>query len=388
MREIGEKEKTLFMTQSPDAWPLPDHVGQPDFDNLLAVLRRERPVRSTLFEFFRNPRIDARLAGYPLIASGPDANTQRFMIDSFYRCGYDYATLSVPGFGFDCGNVEKAKTRSLNQGNPIADRKSFRTYAWPDPEAADLTSLDRASALLRPGMKIVSMGPGGVLENAIRLAGYDRLCYLLADDERLAGDLFDSVGSRLVRYYERVAGHPAVGALISNDDWGFKSQTMLSPRDLRRFVFPWHKRIVEFVHAAGKPAILHSCGNLESVMEDVIEGMKFDGKHSFEDTILPVEQAYERYGGRIAILGGIDVDYLCRTPPAEIFERSKAMLRRAEKRGGYALGSGNSIPDYVPDQGFLAMVRAALEERAPDAGHLKRRRRPQADGKQGRGHTP
>jgi uroporphyrinogen decarboxylase len=349
-------------------FPLPRDAGEPDFGNLLAVLRREKPARPTLFEFFRNPRIDARLAGYPLIASGPDANTQRFMIDSFCRCGYDYATLSVPGFAFDYGQVEKARTRSLNQGNPITDRESFRKYTWPDPEAADLTSLDRAASHLRPGMKIVAMGPAGTLEGVVRLVGYDRLCYLLADDEGLAGDLFEAVGSRLVRYYERVAAHPTVGALISNDDWGFKSQTMLSPRDMRRFVFPWHKRIVEVVHAAGKPAILHSCGNLESVMDDVIEYMGFDGKHSFEDVILPVEQAYDKYGGRIAILGGIDVDYLCHAAPEQIYRRSQAMLRRAEKRGGYALGSGNSIPDYVPDQGFLAMVWAALEDRTPVGG--------------------
>jgi uroporphyrinogen decarboxylase len=347
------------------AYPLPAHVGEPDFGNLLAVLRRDRPARPTLFEFFRNPRIDGRLAGYPLIASGPDANTQRFIVDSFYRCGYDYATLPVPGFAFDYGKVEKARTRSLNQGNPITDRESFRKYTWPDPEAADLTSLDRASAFLRPGMKIVAMGPAGTFESAVRLAGYDRLCYLLADDERLAADLFEAVGSRLVRYYERVAAHPAVGALISNDDWGFKSQTMLSPRDMRRFVFPWHKRIVEAVHAAGKPAILHSCGNLESVMDDIIEEMGFDAKHSFEDAILPVEEAYDRYGDRIAILGGIDVDYLCRAAPEDIYRRSRAMLRRAAERGGYALGSGNSIPDYVPDGSFMAMVRAALDERRP-----------------------
>ena len=41
---------------------------------------------------------------------------------------------------------------------------------------------------------------------------------------------FGAVGSRLVRYYEICAAYDTVGALISNDDWGFKSQTMLSPR--------------------------------------------------------------------------------------------------------------------------------------------------------------
>jgi len=73
-----------------------------------------------------------------------------------------------------------------------------------------------------------------------------------------------------VRHFE------TVGALIANDDWGFKTQTMLSPADLRRYVFPWHERIVETIHAAGKPAILHSCGFAGEIMDDIIDGMKYD----------------------------------------------------------------------------------------------------------------
>jgi len=122
-------------------------------------------------------------------------------------------------------------------------------------------------------MKIIASGPGGVLENAIMLVGYERLCMMVLTDPQLAFDIFENVGRRLVRFYELCLRHDAVGAIIGNDDWGFKSQTMLAPDDMRRFVFPWHKQIVEAAHAAGKPAILHSCGCLTSVMDDVIDDM-------------------------------------------------------------------------------------------------------------------
>ena len=112
----------------------------------------------------------------------------------------------------------------------------------------------------------------------------------------------------------------------------------------------------------GKPAILHSCGHFERIIEDIIEDMGYDARHSYEDAILPVEEAYERYHARIAILGGIDLDYVCRADPQDVYARSKAMLRRAAGRGGYALGTGNSVPDYVPDEGYFAMLRAALED--------------------------
>lgn len=48
--------------------------------------------------------------------------------------------------------------------------------------------------------------------------------------------------------------------------------------------------------------------------------------------------------------------------PEEVYARSRAMLEQVGDRGGYALGSGNSIPGYVPFENFMAMNKAALEE--------------------------
>ena len=94
-------------------------------------------------------------------------------------------------------------------------------------------------------------------------------------------------------------------------------------------------------------------------MDDIIDDMRYDGKHSYEDTICPVEEMYERYHDRIAILGGIDLDFVCRSTPEAVHARAKAMLERSASRGGYALGSGNSIPAYVPDANYFAMTSAA-----------------------------
>jgi len=186
---------------------------------------------------------------------------------------------------------------------------------------------------------------------------------MIFDDKALVFDIFESVGSRLARYYQNCVKYEAVGACISNDDWGFKSHTMLSPADMQRFVFPWHKKIVEAVHAAGKPVILHSCGFFESIIGDIVTHLKYDARHSYEDTILPVEIAYEKYHDRIAILGGIDVDFMCRRTPDEVFKRTQSMIERTLKRGAYAVGTGNSVPEYVPDENYFAMLHAVHANR-------------------------
>ena len=103
-----------------------------------------------------------------------------------------------------------------------------------------------------------------------------------------------------------------------------------------------------------------SCGNIEAVMDEMIDETGYDAKHSFEDEIIPIEEYYEKWQDRIALLGGIDVDFLSRATPEQVFERSRAMVERSRDRGGYALGSGNSIPDYVPVENYHAMLKAAL----------------------------
>lgn len=335
-------------------------MREPDFGNILKVLSCQTPSRPTLFEFFLNDTIYRKLAG-PEISNMTDKLARfRFLIHAFKNGGYDYATVYGSSFGFQSGQRHRASTVSLNEGNVIFDQKSFEEYQWPNPDNYDYSILNDIKDELPDGMKLIVCGPGGVLENVISLIGYDNICFMIYEDPDLSADIFDAVGSRLLRYYEICGGFDTVGALISNDDWGFKTQPMLTPKQLRQYVFPWHKKIVNAIHSAGKPAILHSCGNFDDIMEDVICDLRYDGKHSYEDNILPVEEAYERFGSRIAILGGIDLDFVCRSKPEQVRKRSIEMLERSEKRGGYALGTGNSVPEFVPAENYFAMISAAL----------------------------
>jgi uroporphyrinogen decarboxylase len=116
----------------------------------------------------------------------------------------------------------------------------------------------------------------------------------------------------------------------------------------------------------GKPFLWHSCGRIFQVMEDAI-ALGINAKHSNEDAIAPFDNWIARYGDQIGLLGGIDLDILCRKAPAEIVEDVYAKGRRFRaKARGYALGSGNSIPDYVPVEGYLAMIEAARRIRTEE----------------------
>jgi uroporphyrinogen decarboxylase len=283
----------------------------------------------------------------------------RVAIHGFLHAGYDYVPLSVYGFCFVTGEIKSKGTKSLNDGALITDHASFLAYPWPDPMQSDFSILEEIRHDLPTGMKcVLSLPTHGLLETVITLVGYEDLCLLVRDDPDFVQAIVDEVGERMLRYFTIGASYASVGAVLSWDDWGFKTQTMIAPSDLRRFIFPWHQRFVEAIHQTGKPAILHSCGCMRDVMEDII-AMGYDGWHSFEDVILPVEDAYEQWHDRMAILGGMDLDFLYRSSPEDVTKRASAMLARTAERGGYALGTGNSVPEYITDEKYFAMTRAA-----------------------------
>jgi len=336
-------------------------MRKPDFENnLLKILQKGKPQRATLFELFLNNEYYERIAGH-----GWDRETElsrmKMVVDAMAASGYDYAPSYGSRLQFPSKARRSEKTKSLNGQASIWDWDSFEKYAWPDPDNYDYSVPEKLRDYLPEGMKLCIEGPCGVIENVINIVGYDNLCFMLYDEPELAEAIFNKVGSILVRYYENSTEADTVGFVCANDDWGFNTQTFLSVADMRKYVFPWHKKIVEVAHKRGLPCILHSCGRYDEVIDDIIYDIKFDGRHSYEDNIIPVEEAYETLQGKIAVMGGIDMSFITTAAPEEIYARSRAMLERSADRGGYVLGSGNSIPPYVPFENFLALNRAALE---------------------------
>ncbi|MCL1888766.1 MAG: hypothetical protein FWF96_07860, partial [Kiritimatiellaeota bacterium] len=250
---------------------------QPDFTQFQKVLTGEKPDRPVLFELYFNQRLDNRVAG-PEAPGATALERHARKLKIFRNLGYDYALTFDTGLNFPANNPHHgAQTISLNEGAVIFDRASFDAYPWPDPDA-DVDPAPFGDALLPAlhGAKMVPGLPGGPFENVIKLVGYDALCFMLADDPALASDIFEAVGSRLARMVERLAPMPCVGAIMANDDWGFRTQTLLSLEHMRKYVFPWHRRITAAAHNAGKPVLLHSCGYAGEVMPDIIHDMKFD----------------------------------------------------------------------------------------------------------------
>jgi uroporphyrinogen decarboxylase len=150
-----------------------------------------------------------------------------------------------------------------------------------------------------------------------------------------------------------------VSAIVLYDDMGFRTNTFISPRDLREYVLPWTKACAAAAHDQGLPFILHSCGNLERIMDELIDDVGIDAKHSFEDTIMSMAEVKAKYGERIGVLGGVDMHILAAGTEETVRAATQEAIQACAPGGGYAFGSGNTIANYVSLNNYYAMLDEA-----------------------------
>jgi len=344
---------------------------QADYEGLLRNLRREgTPSRVHFMELFWDGEIEQAIwerfdLEQGLRRDDPDYwGWRSIRIHRFL--GYDYVAVNLGNtggprenflVGGDTAELPRSRGRSWTDyhAGPIRSKDDVERYPWPDPAAADTSRVEWLSQHLPDDMCLV-VPIFGPFEWVFGLMGYEHLCYALHDDPELVDMLFARAGAMCQGWCELLMQFERVAIVFSMDDMGYRSGTLISSRILREKSLVWHQRSAGIAHRHEKLYLLHACGNLEALMPSFIEEVKLDGKHSFEDAIEPVTQAKRRWGDRLSLIGGIDVDFLCRADEEAVRQRVQETLDVCLPGGGYCLGTGNSVANYIPLQNYLAML--------------------------------
>lgn len=235
-----------------------------------------------------------------------------------------------------------------------AELEAFPWPEWRDVDLSVLEHLDRNPP--------ENMGAFCVLDmwEVVRgLMGFETLCFAIYDDPALIDGLFERVGSHVLKVAEAICDFESLGAVYLADDLGHKTGLMLAPEHIRRFVLPWHAKVSEVVRRKEKLLLFHSCGDMYELLDEYIETIGIDAKHSFEENVVPVTEVKRRFGDRVALLGGVDVDLLARGSEDAVRTKTREILDVCHRGGGYCLGSGNWVTDYVPVESYLTMLDEA-----------------------------
>lgn len=338
---------------------------QPDFHHMLDVMANRRPSRLPIYEHIISPIIMEQILGVSFadLSQGEGNDLQEFF--THYCRFWPMMTYDTISFEVCITDILPGHGAIMGGKGPIQSRADLERYPWDELQKRYWAHAEQKFSVLTsnlpPGMKALGGVGNGVLEISEDLVGFESLAYLMADDPETYAELYVRIGDLMLGIWTEFLRRHADNFAICRfgDDLGFKTSTLISPKLIRQHIMPQYQRVISLIKNAGKPFIWHSCGRIFPVMEDAI-ALGINAKHSNEDQIAPFDDWINRYGDRIGLLGGIDVDILCRKSPSEITEDvfGKGQRFRAAARG-YALGSGNSIPEYVPVNGYLAMIEGA-----------------------------
>jgi len=337
---------------------------QPDYTRLVAACRNTGGPPFPLYEHNISIEVVEALLNRELTPlAGGDVSDQT----EFFRIYAEY----LASLGYDTVPFEGCIVELVQGGEALCGRapalmktlEDVKNYDWDGTVERYFErfapSFKALAASLPPGMKAHGGVGNGVFETVQDFVPLTEIAYMQVDYPEAwallvqkVGDLMDAIWKRFLTEFGDSFAFFRFG-----DDLGFQTSVLIQPGEITGKIIPQYKRVIDRVHSTGKPFLLHSCGAITPVMDELIAA-GIDAKHSNEDNIAPFEYWTDKYGEQIGIFGGVDMNVLCTFDEKQIGEYIADLLSRIRKNHGLAFGSGNQITDYTPPENFLAMVRA------------------------------
>lgn len=340
-----------------------EHLRQPNFERLRATLLNGRADAVPLIELGIHPKIKASILGRPVAGPVDDIAFMKSM-------GYDFVKLQ-PQYEFekerqarrggnpqrDAAGVDRAWA-SEHEG-VVTSWEQFEAYDWPRARDVSYRNFETAAANLPDGMKVIGQY-GDIFTSAWEMMGFECFAAAMYEEPELVEAILAKISGVVVGMFEAMTQIDCVGAVWYSDDIAYTAAPMVSPEWLRPHLFPHVRRIGDFAKARGIPFIYHTDGVLWEVLDDLI-ACGVTALHPIEPKAMDIVELKDRFGDRLCLCGNVDVDLLARGTPDDIVALVRKRFGQLAHRGGWCLGSSNSVPDYARLDNYVAMVKTGLE---------------------------
>ncbi|MEE4310724.1 MAG: uroporphyrinogen decarboxylase family protein [candidate division KSB1 bacterium] len=331
-----------------------------NFERLKTALFRGQPDRVPLFELAVAQNVRESFLGRKIVTIGDE-------IDFARKAGYDYIKVSpiielnpdkiLPKEGRRLSSVSHSdhqrEWHSSSQGL-ITSLADFEKFHWPKLNDIDYSPFERFSEKLPSDMQIVAQY-GDIFTWVWDFMGFETFSYALVENEELVTMMFETIGSIEIDIFKTAAEFDRVGAIFYSDDIAINSGLFVSPAVLRKYLFPWMKKIGNICKEKEIPFIYHSDGVLWDVFDDLKE-CGVNAIHPIEPQAMDIVEVKKKVGDAFCVIGNVDVDLLARGTTQQVEDYVKMLLSDVAPGGGYCLGSGNSIPEYVNTENYKVMV--------------------------------
>jgi uroporphyrinogen decarboxylase len=220
------------------------------------------------------------------------SHAPRFSTDSLVR--YDWW-----GAGHD--TVEEGY---FIRHSPLAEDRDLDAYPWPDPAAPGLLD-DARRTISGQGAEYFIVPDLGfaLFERAWSLRGFEQFLMDMAQDVGYAEALLDRISEIQLVLIERFLALGVDGGYFG-DDYGAQKGLLFSPATWRRLIKPRLARLFAPFRAAGLPVIMHSDGQIQPVLPDLVE-IGLTVLNPVQPEVLDHRVLQRDFGEKLAFYGGV-----------------------------------------------------------------------------------
>jgi uroporphyrinogen decarboxylase len=221
---------------------------------------------------------------------------------------------------------------------------------------------------LKSAEPVLKMNPHKHLTGCIYSPLFDRMHYIrgmenlfidLLTDEKEVFRMLD----RLTEFnLELICGWAKRGAdmIAFFEDWGTQLSLMISPETWQKFFKPCYRTLFDETHRQGMNVFLHSCGNVTSIIPDLIE-IGLDILDPIQPGPIDHHLIAREFGGKISFSGAIDVQNLMVFgTPAQIKDTVRKTVDLLAKPfgNGLLISPANVLTPEVPLENLKALFEA------------------------------
>ena len=347
-------------------------IMKPDFNRFLAAVQHRETDRVPLGEILIDYSVQSTFLGRTVTAD--DLAGQ---VEFWSRAGYDFIPITVsmmsPGKVTEESGITRVLKEMVLREKPattdpkawnleftsfIHERPDLDTFPWEAAADIDFSKLHAVKEMLPEGMKVIAIS-GKIFTLTWMLMGFNNFALKLILDESLVAEVFERVATIQFKALETIFGLDHVAGVWVVDDIAFGTGPMISPAALKKHVFRWYKKVGDRCHENNRIFLMHSDGDLSVLMDDLI-AMGLDVIQPIDPTCMDMAKVKHQWGDRICLIGNVSNELLRSASTSQIEARVKELLRDAAPGGGFALGSGNSVPDWANYENYTTMRETCL----------------------------
>lgn len=253
---------------------------------------------------------------------------------------------------------------------PLAGAQSVEEverHAWPSLDWWDYSAVPAAvEAAHRGGRRAVAFFAGCAFEMSWYLRGFEAFLMDLHEQPEIPEAICRHVETYSREMTLRVieAAGAGIDVIVSGGDVGTERGMLLSPRVWRERVKPFSKGLIAPFKKMGLKTFYHSCGSILPVIDDLIEiGVDILDPIQVSAVGMDPEVISSTWGERLSFHGAIDVRFLARATPDEVYRETTRMIEVLGRHGGYIVSPSHRVQGDTPAENVVAIFDAVRDYR-------------------------